>query len=95
MHVSKVFPTAIVLALALQAMAVVWWGATTDARVRNLEVRVQEGLQVWELAEVSFADRIRTVELVAERNGERMLSITASLSRIERLLEAGLLPRSP
>ena len=86
-HLSKFFPTAIVMSLALQTVAVVWWAATTDARVKSLEVRIHEALQILNTTEVSFEDRIRIIELAAERNGERLTNITSALGRIERMLE--------
>ena len=94
-HVDRRIPLAIICALIVQTAAVVWWAATTEARIGRTEATLIEVAQ--ELADVradyerdQAADdlRLRNVELVIERTSANIQSMQTSLARIERLLEA-------
>lgn len=53
---------AVVLALAGHTVAVVWWGAKLDARVRHLEMELRE-LKEWRLTQGQQLDaRMAVVE---------------------------------
>ena len=41
-HLSKAVPVALVGASAIQSAAVIWWAATVDSRVTNIEKKISD-----------------------------------------------------
>lgn len=71
-HLDRRVPLALILTLAVQAVAFIWWAASLSERVNVLERAV--------VLYAPQSDRITRME-------ERLINIGTSIQRIERLIE--------
>jgi hypothetical protein len=78
-HLDKRVPLALILSLAVQTAAVVWWAAALSARVDDHDRRIG-GI---EAAAKTQADEGRKMSEALVRLDERMAGQTAILQRIE------------
>ena len=66
-HFDRRVPIALIAAIVLQTVAIVWWAATTDSRVANTERRVERIEANNERAQVNDALMSQRVTRVEER----------------------------
>jgi hypothetical protein len=74
-HLDRRVPVAIILALLLQTVTVVWWGAQMDARVATLELH--------DLSNGPTSERLARVEENLKAQGETLVRIDRRLERME------------
>lgn len=70
-HLDKRVPVALIFAICMQTVGVVWWGATTSERLSNLERRVE--------STSPQADRLTRVEV-------KLDNITDALNEIKQTI---------
>lgn len=58
-HLDKRVPISIIVALAVQSAAILWWAATLEARVGTLEVAMD--------ANSDTSERLTRIEVILER----------------------------
>lgn len=77
-HLDKRIPIAIILAIAVQSGAGIWWAASVDGRVTSLERQVQ----------TSAPDRERLTRVEVRLEG-----VQSGISEIKTLLQAASKPK--
>ena len=63
-HLDKRVPIAIIVALAAQTAAIIWWAATMEARVSAIETTL--------LANANTSERLTRIEVILERVERRL-----------------------
>lgn len=63
-HLDKRVPIAIIVALAVQSAAIIWWAATMEARVNAIEAAM--------LAGADTSERLTRIEVILERVERRL-----------------------
>ena len=79
-HISKSVPLALIFALVLQGIGVIWFFSTLDNRLTNVE-RVAESNRVGVL---TLTERQRASDQTLVRLDERMTSALQLLERIDK-----------
>lgn len=63
-HLDKRVPIAIIVSLAVQSAAIIWWAATMEARVTAIEAAM--------LAGADTSERLTRIEVILERVERRL-----------------------
>jgi len=63
-HLDKRVPIAIIISLAVQSAAIIWWAATMEARVNAIEAAM--------LAGADTSERLTRIEVILERVERRL-----------------------
>lgn len=63
-HLDKRVPIAIIVSLAVQSAAIIWWAATMEARVNAIEAAM--------LAGADTSERLTRIEVILERVERRL-----------------------